>query len=407
MKPENSEAKRGPRGAAAVVISRPGGWRPPFLPSASRSPLATFGSRGLLLPLLLLLALATGLAQPAPVGSAGVRTLRGTIGQSYLVRMDLERNGEALTGSYAYERPGVVRPGSNRIALRGLIDAAGQVRLTESTGEDGGSAPRQTGEFVGTLTTVIVAGEPLLQFDGAWTRARDGRKMAFTLREQSLVFGGVRLTSREQREEDQPLNYSLRLALPVLGDHDSGFNRRLRTIVDPLVAGFKREVAELRRDEAGRRGEVPSSSFEIDYLIVHATPELLSLQLSIYSYTGGAHPSAQTRSLNWDLRRERELLLADLFVPGTAHGRIIADYCRRELARLDPGDPDWLARGAAFNEENYQRWNPTRAGLRITFDQYQVAAYAQGAFEVTVPWGRLKTILRAPFGQMLSVIESR
>ena len=54
--------------------------------------------------------------------------------------------------------------------------------------------------------------------------------------------------------------------------------------------------------------------------------------------------------------------IADLFKPGTAYGQAIADYCRRELARLDLGDPEWLARGTTFNDENYQRWNTTRAG---------------------------------------------
>lgn len=355
----------------------------------------------LLLPLslLLLLPVLTPLAQALPGSTTDQRyTLLGKIGQSYLIRMDLEQDGETLRGGYVYERAGVVRPGSNRINLSGQIDAEGQITLVEMAAADG-STPQRTGEFAGKLGKVLIDGEPQLFFSGTWTRMRDGRKLPFNLQELGefrQVFGASRLTVRERREENRSLNYTIRLNLPTLGQAESGFNRQLAAIVDPLVTEFKKDVAELRRDDQGRGGELPPSSLEIDYVIVQATPQLLSLQLTIYSYTGGAHPNSQTRSLNWDPRRERLLVLADLFSPIAPAGRIIADYCRRELSRLDLGDPQWVARGTAFNDQNYQRWNPTRAGLRITFDPYQVAAYVQGSFEVTIPWERLKTMLRSP-----------
>ena len=347
--------------------------------------------------LLLLLPVLTPQAQTPPISAADQRyTLLGKIGQSYLVRMDLEQDGETLRGGYFYERAGVVRPGSNRINLSGQIDSEGQITMVEMTAADG-STPQRTGEFVGKLGKVLIDGEPQLYFSGTWTRERDGRKLPFNLQELGefrQVFGTSRLTVREQREENRSLNYTIRLNLPNLGEVASGFNRHLAAIVDPLVTEFKKDVAELRRDDQGRGVELPPSSLEIDYLMVQATPQLLSLQLTIYSYTGGAHPNGQTRSLNWDPRRERSLVLADLFSPGAPAGRIIADYCRRELARLDLGDPQWVARGTAFNDQNYQRWNPTRAGLRLTFDPYQVAAYVQGSFEVVVPWSLLRPHLR-------------
>ena len=346
------------------------------------------------------------LAQPTS-GKPGSYTLLGSLGQSYLIRMELERSGDVFRGSYRYERPGVVRPGSNSIGLTGSIDSGGNLQLIETAEVSGrpGSPGRlgvvRTGEFNGRLITTTANGQSLLHLAGTWTRSRDGRRMPFSLDQLRLNFGNDQLTSREEKEEQKPLNYGVRLNLPVLGGPESKFNRHLAAIVNPLAADFRKDVADLRKDEQGLRSEMPASSLDVDYAIVSATPELISLQLTIYSYTGGAHPNGRTRSFNWDPRSESEIQLADLFTPGSAYGRIIADYCRRELARLDIGDREWLARGTAFDEENYQRWNPTRAGLRITFDPYQVAAYAQGAFEVTVPWGTLKTLLRPSFGQIV------
>jgi len=346
-----------------------------------------------LIPILLLLA-ATAIAQPTGADKVpGSYTLLGTLGRSYLIRMELERTGDSFKGRYHYERSGVVRPGANDIDLTGHIDSGGSLQLTE-TAEVEGRAGVRTGEFNGLLTSVTIEGQTVLRLAGTWTRARDGMQLPFSLDQLRTVFGAARLTRREEREENKPLNYTIRLNLPSFGDENSNLNRHLASIVKPLAAGFRKDVTEIRREELGQRSEVPPSSFEVDYEIVSSTPELLSLQLAIYSYTGGAHPNASTRAFNWDLRREREVELAELFQSGSGYERVITGYCRRELGKLDLGSPDWIARGTAFTPENYRQWYPTRAGLRITFDPYQVAAYAQGSLEVTVPWAVLRSMIR-------------
>ena len=351
--------------------------------------------------LMVTLAAASVSAQPVPVDPSRY-LLFGSLGQSYLIRMELERSGNSLTGRYSYERPGVLRSGNNSIRLAGSVDADGVLRLIEMAEVVGREEPVPTGEFNGRVTTLTVDGQPMLHLAGTWTRARDGRKLPFSLDQSRPLFGSLSLASQVHTESDQKLNSTLRLTLPRLGDGGSAFNRHLTAIVEPLTAEFRRDVAELRREERERRDEVPPSSFEIDYDIVHHRPELVSLQLRIFVYTGGAHPNSLTRSVNWDLRLDREITLTDLFRPDSGFGGTISRYCRRELARLNLGDPAWLDRGTAFNYENYQRWNPTRAGLRITFDPYQVAAYAQGAFEVTIPWTLLATLLRPSFGPLAS-----
>jgi len=346
-----------------------------------------------------MLAAATVTAQPL-LANSGRYLLFGSLGQNYLIRMELERSGNSLTGQYFYERPGAIRSGSNSISLTGSVDAKGVLQLIEKAEVVGSGDPVKTGEFNGRVTTLTVDGHPMLNLAGTWTRARDGQKLPFSLDQSRPLFGGLSLASQVDTESDQKLNSTLRLTLPRLGDSKSEFNRHLTAIVDPLAAEFRRDVAELRRGERERRDEVPPSSFEIDYDIVHHRPELLSLQLRVYVYTGGAHPNSHTRSVNWDIRLDREITLTDLFRPDSGFGGTISRYCRRELARLNLDDPAWLDRGTAFSYENYQRWNPTRAGLRITFDPYQVAAYTQGAFEVTVPWALLTPFIKPSLGQL-------
>jgi len=50
--------------------------------------------------------------------------------------------------------------------------------------------------------------------------------------------------------------------------------------------------------------------------------------------------------------------------------------------------------GAGPRADNYRAWNITRKGLWITFDPYQVAAYAGGPQHILVPYSILKDIIK-------------
>ena len=51
--------------------------------------------------------------------------------------------------------------------------------------------------------------------------------------------------------------------------------------------------------------------------------------------------------------------------------------------------------GAGPKPENFRNWNITPAGLKFSFDPYQVGAYAAGPHEVIVPYTLLNPVLKA------------
>jgi Protein of unknown function (DUF3298) len=88
--------------------------------------------------------------------------------------------------------------------------------------------------------------------------------------------------------------------------------------------------------------------------------------------------------------------LVDLFKPGAKYLQAIATYSigdlkkqAKEKSLLD----DQIQEGAAPKTENYQSWTITRKGLGITFDAYQVGAYAAGPQFVMVPYTTLKDLV--------------
>ena len=156
---------------------------------------------------------------------------------------------------------------------------------------------------------------------------------------------------------------------------------------------MKRRVKRLQIAKQGKpfSPATTPNSLDVNYEITAANKDFISILFSFFEYTGGAHPNTITRSLNYDLNRNAPVNLANLFIPNSNYLRVISDYSIKELKKLETAT--FTDEGAAPKLENFHSWNITFAGLKITFDRYQVGAYAVGEHEVVVPYSALKAII--------------
>ncbi len=332
-------------------------------------------------------------AVKGPLPSRFNRVLIGTIDGKYAIQMELGRNDESLFGRYFYEK----KADRKYLDLSGQVDAAGKADLTENFGD------KQTGFFSGTLVNEIRGEESSLKFTGTWAKAKGAVGMPVVLAEKLYDMGGLRLIVKQQKEENKKLKFSTEVAYPQLTGNDARvaeFNKTINEMVENSLKAFKVDNREFMQDAAaGERGEL---AMDISYSVVHADKNLLSILFSNYSYTGGAHGNAGSVAYNYDLNRGVMLKLADLFQPNSNYLKAISDYCIAKIKKSDVGDDEWIRTGAGPKAENYESWNITPEGLQITFDAYQVAAYAAGPQEVLIPYSALKSIIKlegalAPF----------
>ena len=154
---------------------------------------------------------------------------------------------------------------------------------------------------------------------------------------------------------------------------------------------FKKDFAapEERMNEIG-------SYYESNYVTELAANDLVSIYFGISTYyEGAAHPNHNSLVFNYDLQTGRKLDLADLFKSNSDYLAVISDYAIKALIKEMAPDPDsdWIKEGAGAKEENYKSWNITRQGLKVTFDAYQVASYAEGPHEVVIPYAVLKDVI--------------
>jgi hypothetical protein len=206
------------------------------------------------------------------------------------------------------------------------------------------------------------------------------------------LYQAVTLSGNTLEESGKAPDYTLKAVTPVLqGSRDlrvENFNQLVAARAEKSVDQFKQDLsmASVTPIAAG-------SFFSLNYVLTSPPGNLLSLQLHIEGYSdGAAHPYHLTSSFNFDLEKGQEISLDQLFLPGVDYLQAISDYCSAELSKREIGF-EMFSEGANPTLENYAVWNVSSEGLVITFNEYQVAAYAVGPQEVVIPFAVLQETL--------------
>jgi len=211
----------------------------------------------------------------------------------------------------------------------------------------------------------------------------------------------VTLSSQPFTETYQTPPFTITSQTPQLTGSDdprvTAFNQRLNELVTKEVDTFRQSFLQ------NTAPIVTNGSFvEVTYTLTSQQADTWSFKFDVHFYSdGAAHPGSYSLTLNHDLAGDRELALADLFLPNSNYLEAISSYCIAELSK-QPFFEGPFAEGAQPTPENYRNWNITPAGLLITFDEYQVAPYAAGPQQVTIPYNQLQTLIdpQGPLGTL-------
>ncbi len=143
-----------------------------------------------------------------------------------------------------------------------------------------------------------------------------------------------------------------------------------------------------------------SYQFDLEASVVLDRPGLLTVDLSVQSYTGGAHGNSMTRYLVFDTRTGRRLGLVDVFREGFEGplNRLI-DRRYREMRSLSETERLDGEKGRLF--ENYIHFNDnfalTPEGVTFYYNNYEIAAYAFGPTVIAFSYGELADLVKPEF----------
>lgn len=215
----------------------------------------------------------------------------------------------------------------------------------------------------------------------------------------SISFAQTNLSFNNLSIRDSSLspNYTLiinypQIAGPQLTSAEKNFNRLMKDRIDQAVENFKQTVRENEKYPVPSEIKANGSSITIDYQVFSINKSFVSVRYGIDTFfSGAAHPTHTFRSLNYDLNLNKEFFLQNLFQPKSNYLQKIADYSSKQLKPKLKNNA--FVEGFAPSPKNYQVWNITPKGLKITFNEYQVAAYVYGPQQAVIPFSNLKNIL--------------
>ena len=331
----------------------------------------------------------------------GMVHFAGMVGDKLSVFMALAQQGVSLEGEYAYAHVG------ESIQLSGEIDGDDNLTLNEMVEGE------KTGKFVGKYDRA--AGT----ITGQWMTPDGSRAMPFTLKRIACIVQESRIVQLSPPyfgEGDEGPWYSngmgddgpmipqatvsgaMPFFLPADDDTASAINGEVRHAFDEFVGGGILEFAEGAAEFMGNPEEEwpmwlqfsRDMSFNRFYCY---TPELISFTFDSYIYSGGAHGMYWAAPINLGLVDGDAVPLEfdKLFTDTAAAVGIISAYCVQDLKKQEASS---VADGAIteFTAEDLGNFALSKKGITIFFAPYAVASYAEGAFQVTVPWTNLASL---------------
>ena len=264
---------------------------------------------------------------------------------------------------------------------------------------------KDTGIFKGKWKSAVDSPDPSLnEIVGKWSKPDGSKETPFDIVQQPIEFNAaVRVTPKIIKEANKAKHYTVDAEYPQIEGEArfDNFNREVRSLITKDVAAFKTGESEEPDTGSETPAEPLDSTLDIRYEIRRATDDLISIEFTEGSFErGAAHGNSNTTVVNYDVKNGKKLALADLFNPKSNFLSVISAYCIKDLrdrAKKDKDamlDEEMMKSGASPRADNYRAWAITRKGLWITFDPYQVAAYAAGPQFVLMPYSALKDIMK-------------
>jgi hypothetical protein len=183
-------------------------------------------------------------------------------------------------------------------------------------------------------------------------------------------------TARVQEETD---TYRIDAKYPQFGIPT--IDERVEEFVQGAITQFKSDVA---------LGPPPPDSVVQQYDFtslfdtVHVGSDVVSARLVISTYMGGAHPNSFISGLNFERSTGKMLTLNDALSMIGLLLEQVAEKAKEEL-EVKLGESIIAPEGADATPENYSSFVVGAEDVTFIFQPYQVAPYAAGPQEVSIP----------------------
>lgn len=191
------------------------------------------------------------------------------------------------------------------------------------------------------------------------------------------------------------VTYTINLRYPRFAGNMADFTIINRSFADAAARGARETTPTA---DAGVDHEQEWRA-EQGYLLYRPSPDAITVALSFWAFTGGAHGYGSTSCTLVDLRTGMTVAPDSVFAPGTPWLKEVVAIVGADLGKQfvdNPGFDDALQPNKltkTVNTSEHFCWQADR--LLIYFNPYEVGPYSAGPYTVDIPYSRLKPLLRA------------
>ena len=182
------------------------------------------------------------------------------------------------------------------------------------------------------------------------------------------------------------INYYIKISAGAFYSSEEIFSKSVDNIIDEFILEYN-EVAGENTDF------VVPWEIETEGKVLYESDKVISIEISCYSFTGGAHPNSFSYFLNFDPSTGRVYTLKDWIKDTKALSTLADDYFRK--AKGFAPKEDYFKAGYFWDGkfELPENFALLEEGIHFFYNTYEIGPYVLGPSEFTIDYTTLESLL--------------
>jgi len=325
------------------------------------------------------------------------KMLKGSIG-SFRITMHLHKAGHSFEGFYYYDtalEPIQFSGDDTSVAGKLILGAGDEVfELSLGNGAANGSWKNtSTGKVYAVSATAF---KSVIPFTYVYTSGETKLRAALPNSPQ----GHIQLSSVWPIGSG-PIDSFLKKRIMAIHSSKTGEKEIGAYFLQQKKVFFESYKSDFKDSKTEDIKEAPFSynyEFSSSLMIAYATPKLITMAQSFYSYTGGAHGMYGTRYYVFDLTKPRQLGLNEIVTPeGRKKLRPLLEKYFRKQNNIKAGTT--LVDAGLFENkiEPNSNFFVSGKGISFCYQPYEIGPYSSGQIEIFIPLSELTALLKSQF----------
>ena len=204
----------------------------------------------------------------------------------------------------------------------------------------------------------------------------------------------INISFNELKYSNEYINVDIKT--PIVNYSNKEIGKKINSILKGDIISFKNQI-EISAEESFKESKKHSFQFiPYEAIAIYETTfknsKILSIPITFYTYTGGAHGNTIKEPYNFDLSTGNKIRLNNIFKENFDYKPLLKEYIKSTIEE----DPDIFfddAMSVIDKLDNNQKFYITNENLVVYYDLYEIAPYSSGIIEFKIPLAELKPYL--------------